>query len=118
MIEEREIERAARRGCRVIFPERNQLQLDIDTPAQLAAFEARIEFLRRGEECSVEIVPSKSRGHFHVTVTFPHREFGDVERIALQAVLGSDPLREYMAYLRVLDGWERPCRLFAKAQGV
>ena len=105
--------------CRVVYPQDNQLQLDMDTEAQFAEFERRFADLftwDRSEQLSfptIEITPSKSGlPHRHITLTFPGVIFTSLERVLMQTLLGSDPVREKMNTLRVIKGISKPCRLF------
>jgi len=117
-------EHAAKQGCVVVYPQPNQLQIDIDTEAAYAEFNRRLGDLLAWDssifgDCSnapqVVIQPSKSGlPHRHITLTFPDRTFDRYERIALQMLLGSDPVREKMNTLRTLRGNPAPVRLFER----
>lgn len=88
----------------VIEPDPDELFLDFDGGEE-GAFEECVRLLRANNE-SVEIVrdtPSRTPGHRHVVLRL-HRELSVMERIALQACLGSDSRRELLAILRV---WNR-----------
>lgn len=111
-------------GCRIVYPEANELQLDIDNSSQLNIFEERFP-----ELCNVcfgylrfthEMHESKSGyPNFHVTIKVfnwdktPHA-LTESERIALQFSLGSDPIRETLNSFRMLTGVKKPTRLFEK----
>ncbi len=107
---------AKKRGQVVVFPKPNQLQIDIDTEAQWKEFQRREEAFSCSVEPwgSMEITPSKSGlPSRHITITFPtSKTFTEWERIALQAALGSDPIREYLNALRNCCGIANPTRLF------
>ena len=67
-----------------------------------------------GEYEKIKEAPSKSGlPHRHITITFSKDKiFGEWERIALQFMFGSDPVRESMNVLRAVAGEEKPTRLF------
>lgn len=84
----------------------NTLQIDIDDPADFQAFTSRLHNLIVDMEAFTKttitgttIAPSKRPGHYHVTVTLSKR-LPVMERIALQAILGSDRNRELHNWLR------------------
>jgi len=109
-------EYAKSKGCRVVYPAINQLQLDIDTDAAFGEFVRRLTDLRKWGRMEsmpeMVITPSKSGlPHRHITLTFD-RDFDRWERIALQMLLGSDPVREKMNVLRTLRANPQPVRLF------
>jgi hypothetical protein len=104
--------KAARMGCFVVFPEPTQLFVDIDTPAGLRTF---VQNLPRLRGASYTVRPSQSGlpGHFHVTVAMS-RPVSPIERIALQAMLGSDLTREILSWLRIQRGIEEPTIFFER----
>jgi hypothetical protein len=113
--------RMADSGLLVVEPEDYELFIDLDTQEQCDRFALMYhkfegEMLRRGRNCSVNITPSKSgypwRKHAVVRVDPPG--FTAVERIAWQAILGSDPMRELLSMFRLLDGWVKPTVFFEK----
>lgn len=103
------LEQWAAEGRTVEFPEENELFIDIDTPDQLARFGIAMDRLRRNfPEISFESKVSKSGfPHVHFKVKMPWG-MDNVERIAWQAVFGSDPIRELLALLRARRGEEIP----------
>ena len=112
---------AAKANCRVVYPEPNQLQIDLDTEAAFVLHEQRLKelYLRTiypayQLACPPVVTPSKSGyPHRHITLTFAdNRVFTEWERIAMQQMLGSDPVREQMNALRCACGIEQPSRLF------
>jgi hypothetical protein len=101
--------------CRVVYPEPNQLQLDIDSEKSYDDFEKRMRSVHRWIEWDMafDIRPSKSGlPHRHITVTVKNRVFTDSERIAFQLMFGSDPVRESVNAMRCAVGVENPCCLF------
>lgn len=92
--------KAASKGLVVKLPAANELFVDIDNDADFAVFTKHLATL--GEHVSVlgfDETPSNSGGtHRHVVVRLGRDIANDVERIFLQAVLGSDRLRELLSW--------------------
>lgn len=102
---------AEERGLVVVLPMANQLQLDLDSDAALNESIRRIDCF--GFNCDMHVAESASgAGHYHGTLTFPERTFTEWERIALQAALGSDSIREFLNARRLWQGVANPTRLF------
>lgn len=101
------IKAAEARGDQIVVPQPNQLQIDIDSETAMdlfidrwASFSGEISEEYDGWTPTFVAIPSGSGlPHQHVTVTLPF-EVSVWERIAWQAVLGSDLLREFMSALR------------------
>lgn len=87
------------------------LLIDLDTPEAAAQFERVLPKVRDhfGVE-RVETWPSKS-GNTHAAVTLSKGQPIWV-RLALQAALGSDGVREVLGLTRVRNGCEEPSALF------
>lgn len=110
---------AAKRGCKVVYPLNNQVQLDIDSDKAYEAFQKRLSDL---EHCcpdlEIEIKENPSMSglpHRHIYITFPgYKYINKWKRIAIQFMLGSDHIRESLNTLRALSGVEDPTRLFEK----
>ena len=125
---------AAKTGLIVDYPDDYTLQLDIDTEDGLARLK---DYLPMVESLCKQLVPpnkftanavsgfdgwcgtllpritlSKS-GNKHVRITLPI-SVGPLERIALQAMLGSDPKREILSVFALRDGETTPTVLFEK----
>lgn len=113
--QEEAIKAVKENGFDVVYPEDNQLQLDIDDEAGLIRFENMLYMV--GAYLNIKdynIRTSKSGGdHKHITITLPH-PISPVERILLQAILGSDPKREMLSYVRLLKGEKNPTIFFEK----
>ena len=104
-------------GKRVVIPSAYELQLDIDSEEQYAVFLRSAEVVLRNWADSVEIEEHPSSSGLprrHITLTLPF-EVGPWQRIALQAALGSDPVRELLSATRLLRGDDYPT-LFVEAQ--
>lgn len=103
------------RGQVVVLPGPRELFVDIDSVDQLKMFFDRIEKLKaQFEEGHVNYVIRSSRSggdRFHIVVTLP-LPLQPFERIAYQAILGSDPVRELLSIARINYGCEHPTIFF------
>lgn len=100
-------------GYRVCYPADNELQLDIDSEEQYAAWKKAEGIIARNEVFTavVEEAPSSSGlPHCHVRILLPF-DVTPWQRIALQAALGSDPVRELLSCVRMLKGDVHPTLL-------
>lgn len=113
---------ANKKGLVIVIPEENQLFIDIDSAEDAAIFDRHINILGPegilGESLIVSFErapsPSGKEGREHITVTLARPVESAVERIALQAVLGSDRLHEALSLTRALCGAEHPTVFFEK----
>ena len=104
---EKYIARMREGGYAVVYPTEYELQLDIDTQAQYDQFLTLYPVLAREfATCSYVEWASKSGG-IHICVRMPI-ELTNTQRLALQACLGSDPLRELLGLVRESYGIENP----------
>lgn len=89
---------AEERGLDIEYPGPAELFVDIDDARSLYAFNDGLAIL--GELVTGHtITPSASGGdHFHIRVTLS-RDIDAKERVALQAMLGSDRKRELLSWL-------------------
>lgn len=96
---------ADERGTDIRVPKSNELFVDIDSARDFARFKSVIEMFTRVESVdSWTASPSSSGGqHQHVVVRM-YRNVTDFERIAFQAMLGSDLKREILSYERLKTG--------------
>lgn len=110
-------EDAKARGCVVIKPKPKELFIDIDREADLVWFLKSIDRVANWLPCTWEVKdsPSGVAGRHHVYVTF-ERDLSVWERVALQAVLGSDRTRELLSVLRILSGDPNPTLFFEKEE--
>lgn len=101
---------AAERGLIVIIPEDNELQLDLDVPS----YEHNHAIIKCLKDNGVNLVSwfrtISVNGKRHTYLRLD-RDFSRQERIALQACLGSDPVREVLSLLRG-EAWDVPIALF------
>lgn len=106
-----------KRGLRVVLPEANQLQVDIDSFEALGVFAANVERLGDLVESHVRTVsPSRKSGHYHVTVTLKRPVRDPMERILLQLLLGSDVTRELLSWKRATADMADPTIFFERAE--
>ena len=113
---DRDVEKvAAAQGCKVVYPESNQIQLDIDNEKSYEDFLRRVESVERrlAWVMNIQIRPSKSGlPHRHITITVGNKEISDWERVGLQLMFGSDPVRESVNAMRCAAGVANPSCLF------
>ncbi len=100
------IEIATAKGCTVRIPGPRELFIDIDSVESGANFDRLLKACPSGLVQRVDRAPSPSRapGHEHIVVTINRDLKGDSERVLLQAVLGSDPMRELLSWRRIENG--------------
>jgi hypothetical protein len=103
---------ATQNGFRCVYPEPNQLQIDIDSSLALGVHHELMSILYNLlgiNVVGVDQQPSKTNDgqHFHITLTLPEA-IDDKTRILMQAVLGSDVKRELLSYGRLLQGDPHP----------
>src|SRR5665213_1744744 len=102
------------RGCMVVIPKANQLFIDIDKEEDKKAFRKHLKTLKKecpGLVLDVKNKPSSSKGHRHITIELSE-DIEDGTRILLQAVLGSDRVRELLSYVRLRSGFRKHPTLF------
>lgn len=108
--------RARRSGWKIVEPAPNQLQLDLDGARAIRKYGMQWSILYRAgltKGWKEKLQPSKKNGHVHVVITMP-KAVDNLERVALQAVLGSDVKREAFNYCRVKKHNKYPIVLFRK----
>lgn len=95
---------AAAVDCYVEEPLPNELQIDIDSEGDMDHVHRGLKILNQhGISARLGRVTASMSGNKHVRVVFP-REVSDVERVALQACLGSDRVREMLSMVRIIKG--------------
>ena len=105
-------DKAARLGMDLILPTDHELFVDIDAKYALDIFHQRFDLFKTVcKDATKQYTKSKS-GNWHVYVTVPSQVFTMDERIALQAALGSDPLREMIATFHHKEGYQYPSVFF------
>lgn len=109
------IKEAKEKGLIIIYPEDDELLINIDTKEQLEIFIERTEYLTRFFEFDFEIDESQSGPpHYHIRVKFEDMILDDMDRIFLQLFLGSDPTREFLSFLRIQKGEDYPTLFLEK----
>jgi hypothetical protein len=107
------------RGWIVVVPKPNQLQIDIDSEDQYTEFKKRLPIFESVYPSSVEAFPSKSGlPRRHITITADptiDKKFTDIERVAWQSLLGSDPIREILSMIQILNEDPNPVLFSEKA---
>ncbi len=99
----------------IVLPQPNQLQLDYDTPELPPWFERALGIAAQAfcpklrDHISYTVTSSKS-GNKHVTVDLPVL-IDDLTRVAWQAALGSDPMRESLSLMSIRRGIAHPSLL-------
>jgi len=111
---------AKEKGCVIVAPKPNELFIDIDEEEQLDVFKGQIkrviEVFGKRVSWNQRSSPSGLPGRYHIVVTLPV-EVTAVERIALQACLGSDLVREILSWARMRLGHDLPTCFFEKDPG-
>lgn len=118
---ERYVNRMLSEGYDILVPGDDELQLDLDSDEDYGRFVVAIARLKSeydAKASDTELVweerPSKSGlPHKHIIVHLP-ATITNLERIALQAVLGSDRTREMLSLFRLWDGDPVPTLLAEK----
>lgn len=102
-------------GKVILYPADNELLIDIDTEEQFQIFQEHIKSLAKNlykHRLPHLIWPSKSGlPRRHIKVVLPFDLKSPAERIALQASLGSDPMREMLSMVRCIHGDDCPTLL-------
>jgi hypothetical protein len=107
---------ALARGDTIVTAAADELLVDLDNAVQREQFDRVWPVVVR--EFGAEILtrwPSKSGGiheHVQITLSLAGDDFTVPERIALQAALGSDPVRDVLTLQRFRLGIAEPIRLF------
>lgn len=107
---------AAEKNLTCIFPNANEAQIDLDGDAQLN--ERVLEVLRSNRPFPrIDRMQTTSKsGNRHVHLRFD-RPLKTLERIVIQACLGSDPVREILSLLRHNEGSDYCTALFETEVG-
>lgn len=106
-------------GLIMVIPSSGELFIDIDDDepeSQRARMEKGIETLRRNGstvEIRKETISKNGNSHVYLMADVPGWDGNDpVARAALQACLGSDPVKELLSLLRVWNHKKRPPTTF------
>jgi len=109
------VKEAEANGLLVVYPEDNQLQIDIDSDR---AFDIFLEMKTLLEKyfAVLDVVIGYSRSGApkrHVTVTLD-QPIDNYQRVALQAIMGSDRVREFLSYVQHRNGDQHPILFIEK----
>lgn len=113
------IKRQEAKGMVINYPEANELLIDIDTTDQYNTFLQQLEILERNivglDRELIKCWASKSGlPACHISVRLPFDLVTPAMRIAFQAALGSDPMRELLSLVRLKNGDDFPTILVEK----
>lgn len=123
--------KARANGLEIVIPGSNQIQLDIDRPwpHEIVYLDRKIKEIRQlihnddkksisvlfrfDEEFSIDRHEAwrSAGGNIHVMLTI-NRDLDLLDRIAIQAILGSDPMRELCNLRRARCNAQDPIALF------
>lgn len=113
---QRAINQAQMEGLDVVFPQDSALQIDIDNEHSYRLLQNQLLIMDKfvGPSNYTE-KPSKSGAPWklHITLTFD-RTFTALERVGLQAMLGSDRVRELLSYVQLQNGDPHPTLFLEK----
>lgn len=109
---------AAMEGLDVVLPENNQLQIDIDNEHSYMLFQKQMQIVHTYIPV-VDIKETESKSgkpwKLHITVTLED-DVTTIERLALQAMLGSDRVRELLGYIQYKNNDPNPVLFLEKKQ--
>lgn len=97
---------AVKKGLVVRLAAPNELLLDIDTAENLATFEKNYKRFHASYPLTEYVMtpsPSGEENHYHAAVTLAF-DVTDMERLVMQAFLGSDLIRELLCWMRIKRG--------------
>ncbi len=98
-------------GFEVTFSDEKTLLIDIDSEQQYETFQNRLSRLDEMTDYEMnKYVSVSGLPHRHVIISTV-QGFNIMERLFLQLFLGSDPIREFISYLRVLEDDANPSML-------
>jgi hypothetical protein len=112
-------------GVAVVWPQDNELFIDIDNSEDFKIFFKHFDrlnehFVKEG------LSPATYRDHFsksgypkrHVVVILPVKVKNELERLAMQAFLGSDRMRELVAWVRLQHNPDHHPTVFFEGQPI
>jgi hypothetical protein len=106
------VNRMIEEGYEVIYPEDNEIQIDIDSDEQNERFLKQFEILERefGYIKTISTISKNGLPGRHYRLFFK-RNLSHIERIAYQAALCSDPVKELLSIFRLERGDDYPSLL-------
>jgi hypothetical protein len=113
------------RGKDIRFPAENELFIDIDNTYWLQKYRTAVEIIKSdkfNQYLNIKIVdevftksPGGGKDAYHVVVTLDKAVDG-FERLLLQALMGSDPVRELLGLVELKAGNEKTTCFFEKRE--
>lgn len=102
---------------KIVFPEQNQLQIDIDDEVAFIHYLAMKDDLKRFYTLTNEEIHPSQFGlpKRHITLTLAE-VVSPIERSLLQACLGSDRRREFFSLFRMANGDPHPTLFVEKKE--
>jgi len=119
VLSETAFKKAKVEGWDVVLPSKTELFIDIDDEQGAAKFDELFPIFLEFRPNAVVVrrtpSPSGKPGRYHIVVdTNSNSKLTDLERITLQAALGSDRKRELLGWQRVELGDKNPTLFFEK----
>lgn len=109
--------RAMALGCSILFPQKDELFIDIDSNDSFEVFCENFRLLKDARIIVGEpkVWPSKSGlPHRHIIVKVNSLVLARLDKITLQLILGSDRKHEMWSYLASVAGHPNPTLFFEK----
>ena len=103
--------RAQERGLTVRTAGSQEIFLDLDTPESRRRFYAMLPILQKNFKVKNWFAEYSSSRNIHVTINMDEYILQDA-RLALQAILGSDPVKEMLTLRRSMDNIQGAVMLF------
>lgn len=98
-------------GYTIVSGNERTILLDIDRPEDEADFEAMLPIMQQNLGIRVEQRWVSKSGNLHVQLSVD-RDLSVIERVAIQACLGSDRKHEFLCLVNAWHGIEEPIKLF------
>lgn len=113
---QRAYNQAAIEGLDVVLPKDNELFIDIDNEHSYMLYNNLMQIIQKFIGV-VDVVEEKSKSgkpyKLHITVLLD-QDVTPIERLALQAMLGSDRVRELLGYIQLKNGDPAPTLFLEK----
>ena len=111
------LEKADKEGLNVVYPNEFELQIDIDNEQSYLVFQNQRRIVHRfvGIERQEEHPSKSGLPRRHITLRLK-KPVTTLERICLQACLGSDRVREVLGYIRYAQNDQNPTLFFEKKE--
>jgi hypothetical protein len=113
------ISKAEAQNQQVVLPSENELFVDLDGEEAVNKFNQQLPRISKYLDITYELRPSPSgeQHRYHVYCKLP-RAVSPMERILLQLLLGSDPIREFLSWALVTKGDPNPTLFFEKKEAI